>query len=418
MGTYRIIGGRPLCGELTLHGAKNSVLPILAATLAVGQTCVLHRCPDISDVNVAIAILRRLGCRVTREKEDTLVIDTSCAHGCAIAPELMQQMRAAVIFLGALLTRFGEAELSLPGGCRLGERPIDLHLRGLQFLGARIEQRGERFYCCAHSLHGGTFALPFPSVGATENLLLAALSCEGELVLCNAAREPEITDLMRFLRACGAELSGDDGSVLCVRGGAKLHGAEYTVMPDRMEAATYLLAAAATRGEIMLRDGEPGHLRAVLDALRRCGCTLREETSLLGLSCERLDAAGAVRTAPYDGFPTDAQAPMMAAMCTAEGVSVFEENIFSARFAHVPALQAMGADICAGTRCAVVRGVPRLHGARVAATDLRGGAAMVIAALSAEGESLVEETRHTERGYADFAASLRRCGAAITCEET
>ncbi len=418
MGTYRIIGGRPLCGELTLHGAKNSVLPILAATLAVGQTCVLHRCPDISDVNVAIAILRGLGCRVTREREDTLVVDTSCAHSCGIAPELMQQMRAAVIFLGALLARFGEAELSLPGGCRLGERPIDLHLRGLRFLGARIEQQGERFRCRAPLLRGGTFALPFPSVGATENLLLASLACEGEFVLCNAAREPEITDLMRFLRACGAELSGDDGSVLCVHGGTKLHGAEYTVMPDRMEAATYLLAAAATRGRILLRDGEPGHLRAVLDTLRRCGCTLREERSLMELSCKKLGAAGAVRTAPYDGFPTDAQAPMMAAMCTAEGVSVFEENIFSARFAHVPALQAMGADICAGTRCAVVRGVPRLYGAHVTATDLRGAAAMVIAALSAEGESLVEETRHTERGYADFAAYLRRCGAAITCEET
>lgn len=417
MAAYQITGGRPLCGEITIHGAKNSALPILAATLTTGGSCVLHNCPQISDVEVALAILESLGCETRREGE-TVFVDTYPACRTAIPAALMQQMRAAVIFLGALLARFGQARLTHPGGCRLGERPIDLHLLGLRLMGARCEYEGEELVCTTENgLHGATIALTFPSVGATENLMLAALASRGEVVLCNAAREPEIADLAGFLRACGAELSGEGGSVICLRGGARLHGAEYTVLPDRMEAATYLAAAAATRGELCLRAVRPRDLTAVTELLQRGGCEISAEKGLMRLRCQSLRAVSPIQTAPYPGFPTDAQAPVMAALATARGVSIFEETVFSDRFRHVPALRQMGAKIQATRRYAVVEGVPRLHGADVAATDLRGGAAMVLAALAAEGTSTITQTAHLERGYAGLTAALRACGAQITITE-
>ncbi len=412
MGAYQITGGRPLHGVVTIHGAKNSILPILAATLVTKSRCILHNCPDISDLENALAILRCLGCKTERNGQ-TIEVDTYPANCTEIPVCLMQKMRAAVIFLGALLARFSEAKLSQPGGCVLGARPIDLHLRGLEHMGAACRFEDEELICTAKKLCGCTIALPFPSVGATENLLLAALACEGEVILCNAAKEPEISDLIGFLRACGAEISGDGASVLRIRGGRPLHGTTYTIMPDRMEAATYLSACAATRGELTLRQLCPAHLTAVTEVLRRGGCEIEESGQEMRLRCDRFSAVSPIRTAPYDGFPTDAQAPVMAAMATAEGVSVFEETIFSDRFRHVPALCAMGAQICATQRHAVVCGVPRLTGAQVAATDLRGGAAMVIAALCAEGESVITQTEHIERGYADFVSVLQSCGAEI-----
>lgn len=416
MGAYQIIGGRPLCGVIPIHGAKNSMLPILAATLVSRGTCVLHNCPQISDADAALSILQSLGCQVKREG-DTLIVDTYAADGTEIPAALMQKMRAAVIFLGALLARFGRARLSHPGGCRLGERPIDLHLMGLQMLGASCVYEDEELLCTAHKPEAATIALPFPSVGATENLLLAALPCEGETVLCNAAREPEIGDLIGFLTACGAQIDGAGTSVLRIHGGRPLHGTEYTIMPDRMEAATYLCAAAATRGELTLTQAEPNHLRAVTDILLRGGCEIRQLARELTLRCDKLRAVSPIRTAPYPAFPTDAQAPVMAAMATAEGISIFEETVFSDRFRHVPALRQMGAKITAAKRCAVVEGVPVLHGANVEATDLRGGAAMVIAALAAQGESVITKTEHTERGYAELVSSLRACGAEISLTE-
>lgn len=415
MGTYRICGGTPLRGEITVHGAKNSVLPILAATLVTRGCCVLHRCPHISDVDTALAILRSLGCTAARSG-DTLTVDTAGANAAAIPAALMRKMRAAVIFLGALLTRFGQAELFLPGGCALGERPIDLHLRGLRHIGAEIRQEADALYCTAPHMSGGTVALPFPSVGATENLILAALSCPQEVTVCNAAREPEIGDLIAFLRACGADICGDGSSVITVRGGT-LHGAEYTVMPDRMEAATYLAAAAATGGALTLRQTRPAHYAAVTHVLRQAGCAIEESAHELTLRAIALQAVSPIRTAPYDGFPTDALAPLTAVMATAQGVSVFEEAVFADRFLHIPALRAMGADIRATGRHAVIRGVSRLHGADVTATDLRGGAAMIIAALGAEGESRITDTHHTQRGYEAFAETLKGCGAQLEYEE-
>ncbi len=412
MGVYRITGGRPLRGVIPIHGAKNSVLPILAATLLVAAPCTIHNCPQIRDVETAAQILRALGAVVERSGE-TLYVDTGPVCGWAIPAALMRQMRAAVVFLGPLLGRFGRVEFSMPGGCPLGERPIDLHLRGLCAMGARLEGAGQTHICTAEQLTGCTIALPLPSVGATENLMLAALCCRGETILCNAAREPEIVDLAAFLRACGAQISGAGSSVIRINGGQTLHGAAFRVMPDRMEAATYLAAAAATRGDVTLRGAERAHLRAVLEILERAGCTITQNADLLRLRSDGLRAVSPIRTAPYDGFPTDAQAPIMAAMAVAEGSSIFEETIFSARFAHVAALRAMGARIQASRHVALVHGVAQLYGARVAATDLRGGAAMVIAALCAQGESEVRSTEHIQRGYADFVQSLSGCGAEI-----
>lgn len=416
MGSYQIVGGRPLSGTVRIHGAKNSALPILAATLVTKGTCRIENCPNISDVDTAIDILRHLGCGVSRSAT-CVTVDTYSASGWKIPPERMEKMRAAVIFLGALLTRFGRAEISQPGGCPLGKRPIDLHLRGLEHMGVCCRQENGSLVCLAGELSASTFALPFPSVGATENLLLAALSVPGETVFCNCAKEPEIGDLIGFLRACGADISGDGSSVLRIRGGKTLHGADYRVMPDRMEAVTYLAAAAATRGDLRLTEVCPAHFLPVIRALLHSGCQICAQEREIRLSCRSLQGGGAIRTAPYDGFPTDAQAPFMAAMATAEGVTVFEENMFENRFCHVPALRAMGAEIQTAGSHAVVRGTRFLHGAHVAATDLRGGAAMVIAALHAKGQSEITQTEHIHRGYEAFAQTLRACGAEITAKE-
>ncbi len=416
MQEYHLLGGTPLCGEIPISGAKNAVLPILAATLLGCGETTLHNCPGISDVEHASEILRSLGCEVKKEA-DTLQVDTYGASRNSISPYLMGKMRAAVIFLGALLARFGEARLSQPGGCKLGARPIDLHLMGLRHMGYRCELDGDVLYCCEEKLRSCTIALPFPSVGATENLLLAALRSPEETVICNAAREPEIGDLIAFLKKCGAQICGENTSVLRICGGKKLHGTEHTVLPDRMEAATYLCAAAATRGRLCLRHVCPRHLAAVTAVLSESGCRMATEKDKIWIRCEKLKAVGAIRTAPYDGFPTDAQAPMMAAMATAEGITVFEENIFSQRYRHVPALEKMGAEIYAADRYAVVKGVEQLHGATVEVTDLRGGAAMLTAALAAEGESRITSISHIQRGYAELVKKLTACGARMKITE-
>ncbi len=416
MRAYQIVGGTPLRGEITIGGAKNAVLPILAATLVCAGKTELQNCPNISDVENAVAILKSLDCEVSGE-DDTISVDTYAARGSEVSPALMEKMRAAVIFLGALLARFGEAKITHPGGCKLGQRPIDLHLMGLRHMGYRCEYCENVLYCREEKLRGCTIALPFPSVGATENILLAALRCPDEVVLCNAAKEPEITDLIHFLKKCGARISGENTSVLRIRGGKTLHGAMHTVLPDRMEAATYLCAAAITRGCLVLKNVNSRHLTAVTDRLTQAGCGICANQTQMRIECERVCAAGPIRTAPYDAFPTDAQAPMMALLATAKGTSVFEENIFSDRYRHVPALRQMGAKIYVAGRYAVVEGVPFLCGAQVEATDLRGGAAMVLAALAAQGESRITNILHMERGYERFAEKLSSCGAQIRMTE-
>lgn len=414
MSCYRIEGGRPLGGRLMVQGAKNSVLPILAATLLAPGQSVIHNCPDLSDVNATLDILALLGCRVDREG-DSVTVDASVLSRADVPDRLMREMRSSVIFLGALLARLGTAELSYPGGCELGPRPIDLHLAALRALGAEI-QDDQGCLCCRgnRNMRGREICLSMPSVGATENIMLAACGCPGVTTIVGAAREPEIVDLQIFLRAMGAEVSGAGGSVITIRGGRELHPAEHHVVGDRIAAATYLCAAAAAGGQVELTGAEPGHLTAVLACLEEAGCCLRTGPGFLALkSREPLKGISSVRTAPYPGFPTDAQAILMAALAGGVGTTMFVENLFDSRYRHVDELRRMGADIQVAGRVAVVTGAGRLHGASVRSTDLRGGAALVVAALGAEGTTLVADLRHIRRGYDGLDRDLRALGAHI-----
>lgn len=415
MSHFTIKGGSRLRGETDIQGAKNSILPILAATLLTADQVELRNCPRLRDVDASIHILRDLGCKARWEGENTLLVDTRPLSGCAVSEQLMREMRSSAIFLGAILARCGQAELSYPGGCELGPRPIDLHLSGLRDLGAEIDDAGGVLHCKAPRLQGREIILSLPSVGATENLMLAACGASGVTTILGAAREPEIVDLQNFLAACGARVSGAGTSAVSVEGGSPLHGCTYTVMPDRIAAATYLCAAASAGGEVFLRGAREEHLSTVTAVLREAGCSIL--TGETGVSCAcrgRLNGVRPVRTAPYPGFPTDAQAILMAALLRTRGATLFEENMFASRYRHVDELSRMGADIRISGRAAVVAGVERLHGAPVRCTDLRGGAALCVAALAAEGETSVREIGHIDRGYEDLARDLRRLGADMT----
>lgn len=413
MESFMISGGRRLHGAVQIHGAKNSVLPILAACICCAGTCEIHNCPQITDVDTSVAILRHVGCGVTKQNH-TLTVDAASITRCDIPAALMRDMRSSVLFLGALLMRCGEVDLVAPGGCALGQRPIDLHLWAMERLGARCEFQEERIVCRASRLHGCDLTFRCVSVGATENAILAALGSEGETVIRNAAREPEIIDLVHFLRKLGARIAGEGTSEITIAGGVKLSGAAFTVMPDRIETATYLCAAAGCGGDVFLSGGQRKHLEAVLSALGRAGCLITEEAGGLRLQAPHsLESPGNIVTQPYPGFPTDAQAPLMAAILRASGSTGFTETIFENRLRHVPELQKMGADIQVYDRRAVVRGVTALHGAAVDATDLRCGAALMIAALQAEGISRVSGIQYINRGYDALADNLRGIGAEI-----
>ena len=418
MSRLLIRGGNRLQGEVTIQGAKNSVLPILAATILTGGSVELRRCPRLRDVEASIRILQALGCKAGW-RGDVLEVDTAGMTGCDVPDALMREMRSSVIFLGAILARCGEASLTSPGGCELGPRPIDLHLSGLRALGAEIDDTGGTLHCKAAKLTGREIVLGFPSVGATENLMLAACGAEGVTVLSNAAREPEIEDLQGFLNTCGAEITGAGTSTVVIRGGRPLHGGTYTILPDRIAAATYLAAAAAAGGDVFLRDIDYRHLSTVTGVLRQAGCTLScQEDGIRLVSDGRLRAVSPIRTAPYPGFPTDAQAVVMSALLRSSGTTVFVENIFESRYHHVPELVRMGADIRLEGRVAVVCGVDRLQAARVRAMDLRGGAALVIAGLQAHGVTTVEHLHHIRRGYSDLPGDLALLGAHIHTENT
>ena len=419
MDTLRIQGGTPLRGEVTVHGAKNSALPLLAAALLCHQPVTLQNCPGLSDVNASMEILRHLGCRAEQQGH-VVTVDASAPTGTDIPDRLMREMRSSIVYLGAILARCGRAELTYPGGCELGPRPIDLHLAALRRLGADIREEHGYIRCRAEEgLHGAEITLAFPSVGATENVLLAACTARGETVLHHAAQEPEIGDLCAFLKACGARIHSPAPGVLRIEGVPALSGTTHTVMPDRIEAATYLAAVAAAGGDVFLRQCRPAHMAPILSLLEEGGCILEpEEDALRLIAPARLRALGTVRTMPYPGFPTDAGAPLLAAACTAGGTSVFVESIFENRYKYVDELTRMGAHICVDGRVAVVEGVPRLQGAPVECTDLRGGAALVIAGLAAAGETAVTGLQHLDRGYEAMDITLRRLGAQLhRCRE-
>lgn len=409
-----IEGGRRLEGEIAVHGAKNSALPVLAATLLARGTSEISNCPQLSDVAASVEILRRLGCVVERS-QGAVTVDSTGLCRSDIPDTLMREMRSSIVFLGALVARTGEAHMSFPGGCELGARPIDLHLAALRQLGVEITEERGRLECrTAGRLKGAVIALDFPSVGATENILLAAVTAEGRTVILNAAREPEIVDLCAYLTRCGARIHGAGEGEIRIEGVESLSGCAHRVMPDRIETVTYLAAGAVTGGRLILRGAEPCHIATVLPAFEEAGCTLSHGTGTLTLQApERLRRIRLIRTMPYPGFPTDAQAPLMAMACVAEGTSVFVENIFENRYKHAGELIRLGANIKVEGRVAVVEGVSALSGAEVECTDLRGGAALVIAGLAAEGSTTLRAIHHLDRGYERLEDALRGVGAAV-----
>ena len=403
----------PLSGEVTIHGAKNSVLPILAATLLCRTPCVLHNCPDILDVTHTRAILHSLGCASERRGASVYIDPRSCA-GHSIPPELAASMRASSLFLGALLARQGEASLSLPGGCQLGKRPIDIHLAALRQMGAQIEENGGEISCSADKLRGTELRLPFPSVGATENIMLAATAAEGVTVIHGAAREPEISALASYLRLLGSRITGDGTDTVTVEGPICEASAEYRIIPDRIVASTLACAAAATGGDVELRGVDPTHFSTVLHFLKLAGCDIISSKRSVRLRSDgKLTAVGEISTSPYPGFPTDMQPQITVTLALAEGTSVVTESIFENRFKYVDELARMGGRIKVEGNTAIITGVKKLTGAQVEAPDLRAGAALVIAGLAAEGYTTVDEIGYIQRGYEHFEKKLQGLGAVI-----
>lgn len=410
-----ISGGIRLDGKTRLQGSKNSSLPILAACAAVNGISVIHNCPRITDVDIAVAILERLGCRVSREG-GTVTVDSGDINCSAIPEELMSEMRSSIIFLGALLARFGRGSATLPGGCEIGLRPIDMHIAAFRSMGVVIEESGGSMECTApNGLAPCRISLSFPSVGATENIMLASLAAKGETVITNAAREPEIKDLADFLNKCGAKIIGAGQSVIRIYGGRRLTGAEHRVIPDRIVASTYMACAAVTGGRAVVTEVEREHLAPVIPVFELCGCKIDFANGEMSVTApKRAERIKYLRTMPYPGFPTDSQALVTAVAATARGTSIISERVFENRFRHVPELIKMGADIRVEDSCvAVVEGVPSLHGAKVTASDLRGGSALIAAALGARGESVIDGVRHVLRGCEDVCGNLSRLGADI-----
>ena len=413
MDTYIIDGGERLYGKVQAQSAKNTVLPLLAASVLTDEQVKIRGVPTITDVENMLRILSEVGCKIKR-KSDCAVIDSSNAVSHEIPPRLTKELRSSVFMLGSVLTRFRRAKISHPGGCDIGLRPIDLHLAGLKRLGVKISEEGGYISCEADKLVGAEILLDFPSVGATENIILAAVKAEGLTVIRNAAKEPEIVDLQNFLNAMGANVRGAGGGTVVIQGVKRLHGVDYTPIGDRIEAGTYLIAAAICGGEIQVNGVPTENIAALLHKLRENGCKIYAENDKIMLeSSGRLKSVDLVETTPFPGFPTDLQAQYSALCCTAKGTTLVVENLFETRYKYVAELKRMGADVTVRGRTAMIRGVEKLHGARITAGDLRGGAALVVAALGAEGQSTVMDLSHIDRGYADFEYKLKNLGAKI-----
>ncbi len=413
MEKYIVNGGNRLFGCVDVQTAKNSVLPILAATVLTDEKVVLQNVPSITDVNNMIKILACLGCKATFASKN-VEIDSSCADSHEIPSELARELRSSVFLLGSVISRFHRAKIAYPGGCDIGLRPVDLHLNGLRRLGVKISETNGYITCECDRLTGDEIMLDCPSVGATENIMLAAVKAEGTTVIKNAAREPEIEDLQRFLNCIGADVSGAGSGTIVINGVEKLGGATFLPICDRIEAGTFLIATAMCGGEIQLNCINAELLSSLLHKLRENGCKIRlKDDKILMCSQRRPSSVRSVETQPYPGFPTDLQAQMTALCCVCRGHSIITENLFETRYKYVPELKKMGADVTVIDRKAFVRGVEKLKGAEVVAYDLRGGAALVLAALAAEGRSEILNISHIDRGYSDFEYKLRSLGADI-----
>ena len=413
MEAFVVEGGTPLRGEIRVDGAKNATLPILAAAVLTEETVRLHDVPEITDVKHMADILTMLGCQVTRKNGDMTV---TCAdlHTWEMPDQLSKQIRSSIFLLGPILARFHKATVTFPGGCEIGLRPIDLHLSGLRCLGVKIEEEGGLIHCDGSSMHAGEVHFDYPSVGATENVMMAAVLVPGITTIHNPAREPEIVDLQNFINAMGGCVRGAGGHVIEIEGVSRLHGTEWTPMPDRIVAGTLLAAAAVTGGEITLTNTPESDMVAVTAKLREMGCRIAEAPGRIALSApQRLTAFGQLQTQPHPGFPTDMQVQMLALLAVSEGTGVITENVFENRFTHAGDLNRMGAHILCTGRTAVVRGVRELYGARVTARDLRGGAALVLAGLKAHGETHVEHAELIDRGYDHLERQLTELGANI-----
>lgn len=417
MAYYRINGGKRLEGAVTISGAKNAALAIIPAVILSGESCLLENLPEIEDVRIVEEILTSMGADISRTPDGSMRIDPSGISTFSVTGEMVSSMRASYYLLGALLGRYKKAEIALPGGCAIGQRPIDQHIKGMRALGADIVIQGGSVKARADRLKGAEIYLDVVSVGATINIMLAAVAAEGQTIIANAAKEPHVVDVANFLNMMGANVKGAGTDVIRIQGGRRLHGCTYAVIPDQIEAGTFMIAAAATRGDVIINNVIPTHLEAISAKLMESGVTVSEGDDgrdfFIRVSADKRPRAVNIKTLPYPGFPTDLQQPMMALLATAEGNSFIMENIFENRFNHVPELAKMGASISISSRTATVEGVEKLYGAPLCASDLRAGAALVIAALAAEGESTISQIHFIDRGYEFLEQKLRALGADI-----
>lgn len=418
MAHYVINGGRRLEGVVTISGAKNAALAIIPATILAGESCLLENLPLIDDVRTLEAILTRMGAQVGFTPDGSMRVDPKGINEYSVTYDMVRSLRASYYLLGAMLGRYNYAQIALPGGCMIGQRPIDQHIKGMRALGAEVSIENGTVTAKATKLVGAEIYLDVVSVGATINVMLAAVGAEGQTIINNAAKEPHVVDVANFLNMMGASVKGAGTDVIRIRGGRKLHGCSYAIIPDQIEAGTYMIAAAATHGDVVINNVIPTHLEAISAKLMEAGIKVIEgddgrEFFMRVTSDQSRSRAVNIKTLPYPGFPTDLQQPMMSLLSTAEGNSFIVENIFEDRFNHVPELRRMGANITINGRTAIVEGVSRLTGSQLYASDLRAGASLIVAALMAEGRSEVHNIHFIDRGYEYLEQKLRAIGADI-----
>ena len=416
MSKFIIQGGKKLEGEVKVSGSKNAALPIIAATVLIKGKTVLYNVPNIQDVQTMFEIIRDIGGKVTK-KNNKIIIDTSKVHTYEIPENLMRKMRSSVILAGAIIGKYNKANFSYPGGCEIGSRPIDLHLKGFEKLGLNIREEYGEIICNTEKVQGAQIHLDFPSVGATENIILASCLAEGITVLTNAAKEPEIEDLVKFLNKAGAKIKGEGTDRIEIIGVKRLAEISYNIMPDRIEAGTYLVAGAITGGNIKITKANPRHIEPILNKLEEANCILEIGKDYVQIKAPKRIKAVDIKTMPYPGFPTDMQSIFGALLSTAKGTSIITENIFENRYKYVQELNRMGAKINVEGRTAVIKGTKRIQGANVVASDLRGGAALIVEALVAKGVTQIDNIHYVLRGYENIEEKLKKLGSKIFLEK-